>query len=594
MSILSLRSWRCLAVIIATITAQTGFASSPSGAPIQIKSAPKIDLSKPDGGLAPVAGVENIAVFRASRAAPDRAEGKGYTYNHHPDIAVWHGRLYVAWDSGQKDEDTWPARELYSTSVNGRDWSKPAELFPQGTSTPTRLYFFLAPNGRMLAFAGMRVSHAKTEETRKGPIVVREIHPDHTLGTVYIVRPPIDTALPPNAPPLYTESSDQHFIQACEQLLNAHVTLETQDNGVFLDPDQRIAWHNAKAWPDGKIGRGFWKAPSFFHRADGTLVGIGKNGWTTTSTDGVNWTQPVVPPTLVTNNAKVWGQRTPDGHYALVYNPTLRPRYPLAIVSGADGVTFGDMRAVQAHFPPQRYPGLNKNTGLQYVRGVAEWDNDGSVADTQHAMWIVYSANKEDIWVSRIPTPIAAIGSGWNTYQPKWATVTTTPTGATIESREPFDCAEATRLITPSPRVTADLTLTTPASGLGAVDVALVGDTGGAVPVRLRFAGDGFLRALDGMKMVEYGRFDPGATVTLHLTADGTRHRFTVTVNGGKPTEAQFAESCASLARLRIRVWARADGDRPFDPTPATASVGPEFDQPAPSVTTRVTGVTFD
>ena len=65
------------------------------------------------------------------------------------------------------------------------------------------------------------------------------------------------------------------------------------------------------------------KRLNFFHRKDGTLVGISKNGFTIVSTDeGKSWTPPAVPPTLLTNNAKVWVQKTSDDRYAMVYNPT--------------------------------------------------------------------------------------------------------------------------------------------------------------------------------------------------------------------------------------------------------------------------------
>ena len=52
---------------------------------------------------------------------------------------------------------------------------------------------------------------------------------------------------------------------------------------------------------------------------DGEWVGVSKMGWTTISHDnGETWSQPAVPPTLVTGKAKVWSQRTSDGRYALV------------------------------------------------------------------------------------------------------------------------------------------------------------------------------------------------------------------------------------------------------------------------------------
>src|SRR5215218_6936820 len=118
-----------------------------------------VDLKLPGGGLEPAPGVANIQVFRASRAAPELTDGKGWTYHHHVDMACWKGRLYVGWDSCEKDEDVWPSRELFAASDDGVRWSKPAELFPQGVSTALRMYFFYSRGtGRMLAIAGMRVS----------------------------------------------------------------------------------------------------------------------------------------------------------------------------------------------------------------------------------------------------------------------------------------------------------------------------------------------------------------------------------------------------------------------------------------------------
>src|SRR3954451_10936433 len=143
----------------------------------QAKLIPKL----PDGGLPPVVGVQNVQVFRASRAAPQITDGKGWTYNHHVDMGCFKGRLYVAWENGEKDEDIWPGRELYSTSEDGFTWSEPAELFPSSVATPLRMYFFHAPNGRMLVIAGLRVSHEKTTEEAKRGAVVREIIDDHTL-----------------------------------------------------------------------------------------------------------------------------------------------------------------------------------------------------------------------------------------------------------------------------------------------------------------------------------------------------------------------------------------------------------------------------
>jgi hypothetical protein len=395
----------------------------------------KLDDTLPDGGLPPVVGVRNIQVFRASRDVPEMADGKGWTYNHHQDMACWKGRLYVAWTNGEVDEDVWPSREVYSTSEDGITWSPPSELFPQGVSTSLRMYFFHAPNGRMLVIAGQRVSEEKLNEQTKRGAVVREIRNDHSLGDVFTLI--LDPACK-NPPSIFDTSADAGFVEACRQLLANRPFLETQDYGVLLG-NRRMKWYDLLR-SDHKY-RTFGKAFSFFHRKDGALVGIGKKGWTIVSTDeGENWSQPVIPQTLLTNNAKVWGVRTPDNRYALLYNPKDYDRYPLIMVSGDDGITFKDARVAHGEVPRQRYAGLNKNIGPQYVRGISEWATDGSRKDDP--LWVVYSVNKEDIWVSRIPAPQQA--SGWSTYSPKWAPVTIGDDGSVkLESRDPYDFAKA-------------------------------------------------------------------------------------------------------------------------------------------------------
>ena len=414
----------------------------------------RIDPALPDGGLPPVVGVESYQVFRASKDVPELTDGRGWTYHHHVDMACWRGRLYVGWNSCERDEDVWPSRELYSTSTDGRTWTPPQEMFPQGISTPLRMYFFRASNDRMLVIAGMRVDTADTTEDRKWPLVVREISADHVPGEVFALQGRGE--MPP-----FEQSRDAGFVAACRELLADRVFLEQQDRGKLLG-SRRMKWHDAAAWPAGAVPGDSekWvagKAYSFFRRPDGAIVGISKMGWTTLSRDeGETWSQPAVPPTLVTGKAKVWSQRTRDGRYALVYNPSRRNRFPLAIVTGDDGVTFGGMRIVQGELPVQRYAGLHRSIGPQYVRGISHWADDGSRGDEQ-CLWLVYSMSKEDIWVSHVPLPVRAEvrsdtdAAAWNIYSPRWAPVTMSGDEVRLEDRDPYDYASATRLLPRGP-----------------------------------------------------------------------------------------------------------------------------------------------
>src|SRR5262249_42227218 len=246
-----------------------------------------------DGGLPPVVGVQSYCVFRASKAVPEITDRKGWTYHHHVDMASWKGRLYVAWNSCERDEDVWPSRELYSTSTDGARWSDAQELFPQGVSTALRMYFYLASNGRMLAIAGLRTGTNDTDEDKKGGLVVREIRDDHSMGEIYTLQHPLAPS-----PGMFLQSRDPKFIEACHELLSNRVYLEQQDRGRLLRA-RRMKWHDPANWPGGKVpgDNEKWvagKAYSFFTRPDGTIVGVSKMGWTTTSTDqGATWSQPI-------------------------------------------------------------------------------------------------------------------------------------------------------------------------------------------------------------------------------------------------------------------------------------------------------------
>jgi hypothetical protein len=521
-----------------------------------------VDPALADAGLPPAVGVQSFQVFRASRAVPEITDGRGWTYHHHVDMACWRGRLYVAWNSCQQDEDVWPSRELYSTSADGIDWPAPQELFPQGVSTPLRMYFFLAPNGRMLAIAGLRADQEDTDEDKKGGLVVREILPDHSLGEVFTLRL---IGSPPNAPPMFDRSSDAGFVDACRALLANKIYLEQQDRGRLLG-DRRMKWHDASAWPGGTVpgDDAKWvcgKAFSFFRQPNGTRVGLCKMGYVTTSTDeGETWSMPVIPPTLITGKAKVWSQRTADSRFALVYNPSRKNRFPLIVVTSDDGIHFHNMRIIQGELPVQRYPGKFRSIGPQYVRGISEWADDHS--RNEPAMWLVYSMSKEDIWVSRVPLPIKAdetrgVIEGFddcNLYVPKWASVSVSGSEMRIKNRDPYDYVRLTRVFRESSQVSVSFTLATDSSNAVPLEIELLPKFGPSRPITIILPPNG----------------------RIEIIADASRHSHSVTCDGQPIVrDKPFTKPVDTLHRLSLRTG-------PFRNIGGANPVPSESDHPAP------------
>jgi hypothetical protein len=379
------------------------------------------------------------------------------------------------------------------------------------------------------------------------------------------------------SPPPFESSPDPGFVEACRQLLADMVFLEQQDRGRLLGP-RAMKWHRAENWPGGKVpgDNEKWvsgKAFSFFKRPDGAIVGVSKMGWTTiTRDDGKTWSQPEVPPSLVTGKAKVWTQRTSDGRYALVYNPSKRQRFPLIVVAGDDGVHFRDMRIVQGELPRQRYPGRDRSIGPQYTRGISHWADDGSRAGDR-AMWLVYSMNKEDIWVSRVPLPMKpdAIGfdEPWNLYQPKRSSITIEPDDTLrLENRDPHDYASATRVFPECEHIIASLDVTPEQSG-STLEIELLSKFGSRRPVRIVLASNGMMQAMDGDRPSDLAPYAPNERQSIRIDANATRGQYSLWLNGAKLLDnASFAESTDHLQRITIRTGAfrGIGGANPVDP----------------------------
>lgn len=557
----------------------------------------RVNPELPDAGLPPAVGVQSFQVFRASRAVPELCDAKGWTYHHHVDMACWKGRLYVGWNSCEKDEDIWPSRELYSTSLDGARWSPPAELFPQGVSTCLRMYFFRARNDRMLVIAGLRSGPDKTNEEAKGGLVVREIRADHTLGDIFTLQsPPVIE----KRPPMFESSKDAGFVEACRHLLADRIFLEQQDYGRLLGP-RRMKWHDPANWPGGTMpGKGKWvfgKAMSFYRRGS-EIFAANKMGWVVTSKDdGETWSTPVIPPTLVTGGAKVWAQQTADGRYALVYNPARKNRFPLAIVTSDDGVHFRDMRIVQGELPVQRYSGRDRSIGPQYVRGISTWADDGSRQD--QAIWLVYSMSKEDIWASRVPLPVktsetggvnedfstAAEGPfvpGWNTYCPKWAKVEIARrTGGggkclRLENRDPHDYARAIRVFRESARASVSFKVRANEQNRQALEIELLGTFGSPRPVQLRL-GNGIFEGITPAGSKQRS-FSAGQWVSVTIEVDAANGTFSVALNDEQVLhDVNIAEPADTLNRISFRTGGfrgiggacpiAPESDRPTDPS---------------------------
>jgi hypothetical protein len=576
-----------LLALATALSAGPGFAA-PGGAeePVRV-DAPPIDLSVHDGRLRPAIGVENIQVFRANRTRPDTAEKTGWTYNHAPMLAYWNGRFHYQYLSTPFSEHGDPGTTLVATSKDGRNWEMPAVVFPiywlrsGPRNVPNmlvmhqRMGFYVAPNDRLLVLGwyGRGLGDGIGR-------VVREIHRDGTYGPIHFIRYNPAFTEEKGRYPFYTRSPDREFVAACDALL--------------ADKLKTMSWREEE--PDD--GGGFFtvpmepgelrKAPSIYHRKDGAAVALFKESWAALSRDeGRSWTQPVRVPSIITDGAKTWGQRTDDGRYAMVYNPANfgSHRWPLAIVTGEDGILFSNMLLINGEVPPRRYYGRSKDYGMQYVRGIAEGNGDPPGSD----MWVVYSSNKEDMWISRIPVPIRdrvdspvsdnfdglETGGGiphWNIYRPRWAQVGVAEfpdarnKSLRFEDREPYDYAKGVRVFPEARKVRIACRVLARQTNTGRLEIDVL-DAAGHRAVQVRFDDRGMLSALAKETAAGETAYRANAWHLLEISADVTTGRFDVALDG-RPVarDVAFAESAGSLERIEFRTGAyRIDPTRDLD-----------------------------
>ncbi len=505
-------------MLLQAVVGQTGSIHEP----IRYVDGVSINQATHEAGLRYAIGVKNIQTMRANRTHPEWSDGYGWTYSHASNLAYWNGQFYQQYLSGTSDEHVPPVQTLLITSKDGENWSFPKVIFPpyqapKGVQIPEgstgymmhqRMGFYVAPNDRLLTLAFYGHSEDPFREHGIGR-VVREIYKDGTMSPIYFIRYDSQTNWNETNTtyPFYKTSKDKGFITACDALLkNRLMTLQwwEEDNGV----DGFYAFKKSK------------QAFSWYRRKDKKVVGLWKKSYAAISDDnGKTFSDPVKVETLVMSGGKMWGQQTEDGKYAISYNPIdqTQYRFPMAVVTSDDGIIYNNLLLVQAEVPPRRFFGRWKDYGPCYMRGITEGNGNPPGDD----MWMTYSMNKEDIWISRIPVPIKyavdkpvrddfetsedkAIAD-WNIHAPQWAKtkIIKEKNGnqcLELNDRDPYDYSRAVRVFQEGKKVKVSFKIKVQAIDTTQFDIDIT-DRFGNRPVQLVFTKEGQIQASYGSEM---------------------------------------------------------------------------------------------
>lgn len=511
------------------------------------------------GQLSPAVGVHNIQVMRANRA--DTGTGN-WTYNHQPMLAYWNNSFYLEYLSDPVGEHIPPGRTVLQTSKDGYHWTPAVVIFPPYKLTDgtvkegkkdsakntyavmhQRIGFYTSKSKKLFALGYYGIVLGQKDDPNDGNgigRVIREIKADGSFGPIYFLRYNHAFNEKNTSYPFYKISKDKELIKACEEILATPLLMqqmvEEADRNDPLIPLQKD-----------------FKAFNYYHLPNGNVVGLWKFALTSISNnEGKTWQYgPLRAPGFVNANAKIWGQKTSDNKYATVYNPS-EFRWPLAVSVSDDGLNYKNLLLVNGEISSLRYGGAYKSYGPQYVRGIQEMD--GKVPGGN--MWVTYSMNKEDIWVSNIPVPVkdkvttavndvfAVMKDGeelkeWNLFSPVLCQTAIEKKNDTkvlvLHDSDPFDYAKAERIFPVAKKIQLEFSITPAQNNAGNLEIELV-NAKGTPCLRLMLDSSGTVLTKQGYRNKSLGKYAAGEKLDIKIELNTTTRFYNVTINGGKPS----------------------------------------------------------
>lgn len=523
------------------------------------------------GQLSPAIGVHNIQTMRANRA--DKNETSSWTYNHAPMLAYWNNQFYLEYLSNPVGEHVAPGQTLLQTSTNGYKWSEPVVIFPpykipdsfvkEGKKDTARnsfavmhqrIGFYTSKANKFYALGYYGICLVKGDDPNDGNgigRVIREIKTDGSFGPIFFLRYNHSFNEKNTSYPFYKSSGDAALISACEEFLsNPLLMMQTVEEGDRNDP----------LIPLQKD----FKAFNYYRLPNKNIVGLWKYALTSISKDGGK-TWPMSPtraPGFVNANAKIWGQKTSDGKYATVYNPS-EFRWPLALSVSDDGLKYKNLLLVNGEISAMRYGGAYKSYGPQYVRGIQEMD--GTPPDKN--MWVTYSMNKEDIWVSRIPVPVkdketrhlnddfasnALCIQSWNIFSPLWCKVETLNQSLQLSDQDPYDYAKAERVFPESKKIKIEFAISPAQQDHGTLEIELT-DGKGTPCLRIMLDSTGSILTKQGYRNKSLGKYKADEKMIVTIELNTATRFYTVSLNGSKPANNICFAPVASVERIVFR-----------------------------------------
>jgi hypothetical protein len=445
-----------------------------------------------------------------------------------------------------KPETIFPAKIFKNQSKDGK---------MQYSIAHQRAAFYVTKSGRLLVsgFYGMPSTPNGGNGVGRA---IREVYSPGKYGPIYWVRlNSHQKYTKDNVPhfPFYKKAKDTGFIECVDELLANNLMVQQ-----WFEEERDDAGKNCALVPEDDDNA---KAFNWYTLPDGRIVGMWKGRWMALAD---KWERGFFKAVghgrnIYYSGAKIWGQRTSDGRYALAYNSVVHGRTPLTVTTSDDGMNF-DTYFLNAHgeAPPTRFGGHSKDGGGSgYVRGIIP--GNGAVPD--NAMWLTYSSNKEDIWITRLPVPIkgtvrkdviddfedmepGGIVTNWNIYSGVWTPINVAKDKVgkflRLEDKDPYEYAKAVRVFPEGTLKNLSFKLRAQQKGKDDLEIEVL-NYKGQRPVRIKLEG-GRIKALNGSEFMSVGSFKAGQWIKFDISVDTVTGVYDLKLNDKQVvSDAKFA-----------------------------------------------------
>ncbi len=356
--------------------------------------------------------LENVKTTTLLHATPETG-----TWNHHPYVTCYRDVLFANWDTHARDENASGQHGILRRLTDGgKTWSEAEPLFPplaknvpadspyQATRYQTS-WGFAEVDDLLYAVTDVaewqRADAKKIKPRIKIGLLCRRVRPDGTLGEVFWLCD--DPPAPVLGFPAYP-AGDPALVAKILEYFNSPLNTPQLLFGKKVHPESDDEHTMAEPAPAWQLADGTWVrlyrdsgAKSAKTLREEEASKSRRNYVSFSFDDGKTWTTPTrtsFPDACARSNAG----KLPDGQVYVINNvlplsTKKGGRSLLAISLSRDGLTFDRMAVIRFVAPAPRYEGRSKSIGYAYPHSAIAGNH----------LWVIYSVNKEDIEIARIP-----------------------------------------------------------------------------------------------------------------------------------------------------------------------------------------------